>query len=217
MTASTKTIKISLWKHTKINPLPEGGALQHNQYKLVQQYLMLLVSCFKPFCSAELTKCCCLSSLLDCAKWRCISKWVAGANAAISYPRADGFKFGKVVQDWSQLRFHPLELKKMNLFTSLRLFFPLVILWVLAGNFCSTFWFLHAGEARKKKESESWQSTGSFTFLLLLINGISSNYKATVENNFFKSCMPWSGAYLPTALTLTLLCLIGFIVHLSHF
>lgn len=36
------------------------------------------------------------------------------------------FKFGKVVQDWSQLRFHPLELKKMNLFTALRLFFPLL-------------------------------------------------------------------------------------------
>lgn len=126
MTASTKTIKISLWKHTKINPLPEGGALQHNQYKLVQQYLMVLVSCFKPFCSAELTKCCCVSSLLDCAKWRCISKWVAGPNAAISYPCADGFKFGKVVQDWSQLRFHLLELKKINLFTALRLFFPLL-------------------------------------------------------------------------------------------
>lgn len=154
MTANTKTIKISLWKHIKINPLPQWGALQHNQYKLVQQYLMTLV-CFKPFCSVKLTKCCCLSSLLDCAKWRCISKWVVGVNDGICYPPEDGFKFSKAVEDWIQLEFHPV--KKMEFVYRFETFLSLLQLyyWLLMEIFVLYF------DSCTLESSEHWRNASN--------------------------------------------------------
>lgn len=69
----------------------------------------------------------------------------------IPHPPSNSFKFNKVVKDWIHLGFSPVELKKMDLFTALRLFFPpspLIILQVLDGNFCSPLWFWHVRETK---------------------------------------------------------------------